>query len=118
MLLFSSKSKIGVEFGGRLCNSKSRFERTQLHFGKLHKIISSHQMPLISALLSGLSEIGVRTTFVVLTITASLLFDELGERVKNLADMAPQPSRDDENKTLHQITEMKAHYDLIFQLTD
>ena len=77
-------------------------------FGKIHDAISWYPLPLMAALGSTLADIGARTSFFVMTSTASLLFEELSDRVEDLAV-------DCNGRNLNR---WKTQYDLAIQFTE
>ena len=71
-----------------------------------------------SALWSRLAEIGIRTTFIVFTLIASLLFEELDERVETIAEKASNNQEYFEQEMAVELNELSCQYDLVCQLIE
>ena len=94
------------------CDTAWKLENLEASFGKFHDVISSDPMPVIAALCSRLAELGVRTTFLVVTSIISLLMDELDERSETILKSSDEELLNEEKKE-KEIDEWKAHYDLV-----
>ena len=105
-----------------LCDIKWKLQNHVVSFGKFHDLISSYPIPLMTALMSRLTEIGVRTTFLIIMTTTALLFEELNDRVVILAeksvDIVYHSSSNGTSLIVKDLEKWKLHYDLICQLTD
>ena len=98
-----------------LCSEKLAVNQRKLKLmGKFHdEIISRYPIPVIAVLCSRLAEIGVRTTFFIIVSTAALLFKELEERVKELAENTKDNVEFNKQGMSKDLDEWKSHYDLV-----
>ena len=99
-----------------VCHVKWKLGPDKLYLGQFHDTISRHPMPIIAALASQLAEIGVRTTFFVLTSVATLLFEELDGRLEELASQSNAESNVQEIS--RHVRKWQMDYDLVVQLTE
>ena len=82
------------------------------YMGNFHDVISRHRYPAIAALCARLAEIGVRSTFVVMTSVATLLLEELENRLKEqLEKMATGPFN--EHQMSMDLDQWKCQWDLV-----
>ena len=70
----------------------------------------------IFGLWSRLGEIGVRTTFIALTSTTALLFQELDDRIEKIAKKSENVLEDDCANLSTELDEWRSHYDLLCKL--
>ena len=84
-------------------------------------ILNYPKVPTISALISQLAEIGVRTTFMVIASTAALLYEELDEEITNVSLETSDPetsSSYDHQRLSKNLDNWKAKYDLVCRFTE
>ena len=70
----------------------------------------------IFGLWSRLGEISIRTTLIVLTSTAALLFQELDDRIEKIAKKSENVLEDDCANLSTELDEWRSHYDLLCEL--
>ena len=112
-----NKFNAGIKSINYVCDAKQKVELWHVNFGWFHDMISHNPMPLLAVLASRLAEIGVRTTFMIMTSTATLLFEELGQRIDDLAEKLAQPSSN-VHKMSKYLDEWKSHYNLVCEVTE
>ena len=102
-----------------ICGTDWKTGMYRVNLGNFHNFISQYPLSLIAALFSRLAEIGIRTTFIVMAATASLLFEELNQRMENLAQKSNNHCDVviDDQLVSKDLDEWKANYNLVIQLT-
>ena len=109
----------GIETTDYVCDDEQKVLLWYVDFGWFHDAISRHPMPLLAVLGARLAEIGVRTIFMVMTSIATLLFDELDQRLNNLADQSVQPDAPSNSRKMSKyLDEWKCHYNLVCEFTE
>ena len=101
-----------------VCHIKWKLGSDKLYLGKVHGLISRHPMPIIAALGSQLAEIGIRTTFVVMTSVAALLFEELDGRLEALAEKSNADVVDNVQQISQNLAKWKSQYDLVIRFIE
>ena len=71
-----------------------------------------------AALWSRLAEIGIRTTFIVFTSIASLLFEALDEKIEKIAKKSSTGQEYSKQEMAVEIDELRQNYDLVCQLVE
>ena len=101
-----------------ICSELNDLYKEKLKFmGKFHVTISRFPIPVFAALASRLAEIGIRTTFVVMTSVATLLLEELEQRLEEQAEnLATSPF--DEQQMSKDLDQWKYQYDLVVRLIE
>ena len=101
-----------------ICSASQEAGQEKLtFFGKFHDDISHYPIPPIAALCSRLAEIGVRTTFVAMVSTATLIIEELEERADELEEkLSTDPFN--EQQQSNNLDEWKCQYDLVVRFID
>ena len=113
---FYRKNKFaeGIHTNAYVCDAKQKLDLWKIDFGWFHDKISCYPMPLLAVLGSRLAEVGVRTTFLVMTSMATLLFDELDQRIDNLIEQSVHPNAyRNGQKMSNYLDKWKSHYDLV-----
>ena len=95
-----------------MCGVSWKLINKEASFGEFHDAISSHPIPLISALANRMGEICVRTTFVVITLIASLLLAELDEQIENFDENSLENDINTNNMPKY-LEKWKSDYDLV-----
>ena len=109
----------GIETTNYVCDAEQKVLLWYVDFGWFHDAISRHPVPLLAILGARLAEIGVRTTFMVMTSTATILFDELDQRLDNLADQSAQPDAPSKSQKMAKyLDEWKLNYNLVCEFTE
>ena len=84
---------------------------------KLPDLNHSVSFPYLVGLWSRLSEVGVRTTFIVFTSTASLLFEELDSRIENMAKQLADIDHE-EHISSAKLENWKDQYDMVCRFVE
>ena len=79
-------------------------------------VILNNWLGYIFGLWSRLGEIGVRTTFIAFTSTAALLFQELDDRIEEIAKKSEIVSDENCATLSSELDEWRSHYDLLCEL--
>ena len=108
------KALNSIESSDYVCAPAWNFKKNR--FNAINDLKIRYPMTLIVALASRLAEIGVRTTFIIVSSTAALLFEELNQRVEDLAKKAVVDFN--EEKISKDLEEWKVHYDLVIVLVE
>ena len=81
-------------------------------------ILLNQSMGYVAGLWSRLAEVAIRTTFIVVTSTTALLFEELDIRIEKMAIRLGSEVDSDEQEKMVQLNEWRCHYDLLCQLVE
>ena len=126
---FFDYSKLTLTYGLKstdyICDFKNMVvqngitESNERDLEKFYQILSKYSIPLIVALISQLAEIGVRATFIIMSSTAVLLFDQLNQGIDDFVEKstASNDSSDFHHQT-EDLNQWKIHNDLVCLYTE
>ena len=102
-----------------VCDANIKNDLWFIDFGWFHDAISRYPIPFLTVIYSRLAEIGVRTTFFIMTSIATLLFDELDQGLNNLAEKSAQyDASSNRQKMSKYLDDWKFNYNLICEFTE
>ena len=97
-----------------ICSKRLEGKRLKLNFmGEFHEALNRYPIPLIAAFGSRLAEIGVRATYFVMTSVATLLFEELENRLEKQAEYLTIATTFNEKQISKDLDQWKLEYDLL-----
>ena len=82
-------------------------------------VLLHQSLAYVAGLWARLAEIAIRTAFAVLTSTAALLFEELSERIEDMAEKSiSDPEFGHRKVTAEELNDWRRHYDLVCRLVE
>ena len=78
----------------------------------------SFYLGYVAALLSRLAEIGIRTTFIVFTSIASILFEALEEKIEEMGKKSELDQEYSKQEMPEELDQLRRHYDLLCRLVE
>ncbi len=118
MILFLTKD--GVAFGWTYYVSDTTVfvNKMERDFEWYHQTVSMFNAPFLVALWSRLAEIGIRTAFILLTLTVALIFNELDDRIEKIADISSPDNQGDVKDLQLELDRWMDHYNLTCALVE